>query len=76
MLRRNIDVSKGLGSGSMGTVDGFIWLALERKHRNAGQMLEAVLVRFDEPLVALRMPELATASGCIKVEPCSMMFQA
>jgi len=62
------------GFGSMRTVEGFIWLALGRKQRNAGP--EAVLVRFDDPLIALRMPELATASSCIKVETRSVIFQA
>ncbi len=76
MLRRSTNVAKGLVSGSMGTVEGFIWPALGRWQRNLGQMPEAVLVRFDDSDIAANMPELATADGCIKIEPCSVVFQA
>ncbi len=76
MLRRNTNVSKGLVSGSMGTVEGFIWPSLARKQKKTGQLPEAVKVRFDDDKIALAMPELATKDGCIKVEPTRVLFQA
>ncbi len=76
MFWRDTNVAKGLVSGYMGTVEGFIWPALGRKQRNLGQMPEAVLVRFENSDTAPNMPELATADSCIKIEPCSVVFQA
>jgi hypothetical protein len=38
-------------------------------------MPEAVLVRFEDYDITPNMPELAKADGCIKIEPCSLVFQ-
>jgi len=76
MLRRNMNVAKGLVSGSMGTVEGFIWPMLCRKQSKPGQMPDSVLVRFDDKDIAPLIPELATPDGCIKIKPCNVTFQA
>ena len=75
MLRRNLDTPNGLVSGSMGTVEGFMWPILARRPRENGQLPDSVIIRFDDPDIALKMQNLSTSNGCIKIEPYSVVFQ-
>ena len=75
MLQRNLDTRNGLVSGSMGTVEGFIWPVLARRPKENGQLPDSVLIRFDDPDIAPKMGNLSTADGCVKIQPCSVIFQ-
>ena len=52
MLRRNLDVSKGLFNGSIGTVTGFQLPMLARDQHNKGDLPEYILIKFDDPTIA------------------------
>ena len=48
MLRRNKDIPVGLVNGAMGTVTGFKWHMLAKDQASAGDIPDAVLIKFDD----------------------------
>lgn len=73
MLRRNLDVPKGLVSGSMGTVRGFKWKLLSREQEKEGDLPEHVLIEFDDPNIASNYDDVEGA--CVKIKPLTVEFQ-
>ncbi|XP_026331489.1 ATP-dependent DNA helicase PIF1-like [Hyposmocoma kahamanoa] len=73
MLRRNISVSDGLVNGAMGIVKKIIWPALRRDQMEEGELPEAVLIKFDDATIGLRMKD---DDGCVAVSPVCTKFQA
>ena len=73
MLRRNISISEGLVNGAMGVVEKFRWPALRRDQLEAGELPEAVLIRFDDETVGSRIKD---SDGLVAVAPVTTTYQA
>lgn len=73
MLRRNQDVPIGLVNGAIGTVTGFEWSLFSRDQLNEGDLPSAVLVKFDDPNIAINYHDKAGES--IRIKPINVTFQ-
>ncbi|XP_054015946.1 uncharacterized protein LOC128896603 isoform X2 [Hylaeus anthracinus] len=73
MLRRNISVSDGLINGAMGLIKKFIWPALRRDQLEQGELLDSVLIEFDDKSIGNRFKDI---DGYIPISPVTATFQA
>lgn len=72
MLRRNKDIPIGLVNGAMGTVTGFQWPLFAQEQANEGDIPDAVLIKFDDPLISQKYFDKEGDSVCIR--PMSVNF--
>ncbi|KAI5632228.1 PIF1-like helicase domain-containing protein [Phthorimaea operculella] len=68
MLRRNLNINRGLVSGAMGVVKKLIWPALRRDQLEDGELPNAVLIQFDDSTID------SDEDGLVRIEPCLTEF--
>ena len=71
MLRRNLNVPKGVVSGAMGTIEKIKWTRLQRTQQTPGDLPEEVSIRFDDPQIAVNY---GSDDGCVVVKPIQVTF--
>ncbi|KAG7299154.1 hypothetical protein JYU34_017689 [Plutella xylostella] len=73
MLRRNISVTEGLVNGAMGIICKFKWPALRRDQLEAGELPDAVYVKFDDETIGIKVKD---SEGLVAIAPSTATFQA
>uniref|UniRef100_A0A2A4JST8 ATP-dependent DNA helicase n=1 Tax=Heliothis virescens TaxID=7102 RepID=A0A2A4JST8_HELVI len=73
MLRRNISVSEGLVNGAIGIIKKIEWPTLRRDQLEEGELPEAVLIKFDDDSIGLRLKD---NDGYIAIPPVCTIYQA
>ncbi len=73
MVRRNFSISDELVNDAMGTVEQVKWPALRKDQLEAGELTEAVSIKFDDDTIGARTKN---ANGLFAVAPVTTTYQA
>lgn len=68
MLRRNINISKGLVNGAMGVVHSIEWPCLRRDQLEDGELPAAVFIKFDDTTIP------HDSNGTVRIVPQAVTF--
>lgn len=75
MLRRNLNFSNGLVNGSIGTITGFEWNLLNKDQQQDGDLPKNILVKFDDPTIALLSSDLDKIGDSVKISCQTTRFE-